>query len=73
MDIARVRGRGRVTIPQAIREEYDLIAGTSLEFVVLGPSRFACRVVEDARSAADPAEPPSAGERALLQEVRGAE
>ena len=73
MEIARVRNRGRVTIPQVIREEYGLVTGTNLEFIVTGPSTFECLVIAPIGAEADQAVARSADEHVLRQETRGAE
>lgn len=53
MTIAKARARGRVTIPQNIREACGITPGTTLIFIQTGPGQFACRVLPEHRSLRD--------------------
>jgi AbrB family looped-hinge helix DNA binding protein len=65
MDKARVQERGQVTVPKAIREQYRIGVGTTLEFVPNGDDTFECRVIPRMTELLDryavDAEPPDLG------------
>lgn len=55
METRKIRSRGRMTIPKAIRDECQIVAGTMLEFIPTGTDTFACRVVPTTQQVPDSA------------------